>query len=423
MDGMQDYAKPKYSYVYLIALAINNNMEKQMSLKDIYEYIMENYPFYRHPESGRWKASIRLTLSTNVRKKVNCKKSVWALHPDSIGMFEGGMTIRRKKQFRVTSWHDDYIGHIEKDGQRSKKSTSVLTSDDIPDSIPLAQYLTESSQCQHEGDTFKRQASHEPSYQFNCNNMTLKNVSKSIPLSTFDFQFPESQATNNPNMFQFQQNTPSMSTVPQDVVNFDPIWPPQVQLDNMPRAYEVAKGRKAHVQEEIESPQCQFQFNSMPGIHKLDGPAFPISTLPTPKGQSHYICQDLYSVPSGHHLTETPQGQFQCNTTPGPHHAFSFSQQFLSTSHDIPDSILFAQYLTESPQPQCQVMPGIYGLYNSTSQATNNPNTFQFQQKMPSMSTVPRDVVNFDPIWPPQDKDNNVPESRYEEDTSSENYF
>ena len=62
---MQVYAKPKYSYVYLIALAINNNMEKQMSLKDIYEYIMENYPFYHHPESGGWKASIRHTLSAN----------------------------------------------------------------------------------------------------------------------------------------------------------------------------------------------------------------------------------------------------------------------------------------------------------------------------------------------------------------------
>ena len=160
----------------------------------------------------------------------------------------------------------------------------MLTSHDIPDSIPLAQYLTESSQCQHEGDTFKRQASHEGSYQFNCNNMTLKNISKSIPLSTFNFQFPESQATKNPNMFQLQQNTPSMSTVPQDVVNFDPIWPPQVQLDNMPRAYEVAKGRKAHIQEEIESPQCQFQFNSMPGIHELDGPAFPVSTFSHTKG-------------------------------------------------------------------------------------------------------------------------------------------
>ena len=33
--------------------------------------------------------------------------------------------------------------------------------------------------------------------------MTGENISKSIPFSTFDFQFPESQATNNPNMFQF----------------------------------------------------------------------------------------------------------------------------------------------------------------------------------------------------------------------------
>ena len=65
----------------------------------------------------------------------------------------------------------------------------------------------------------------------------------------------------------------------------------------------------------------------------------------------------------------------------------------------------------------------MYRLYNSTSQVTNNPNTFQFQQKMPSMSAIPQDVVKFDPIWPPQDKHNNILESRYEEDTSSENYF
>ena len=109
-----------------------------------------------------------------------------------------------------------------------------------------------------------------------------------------------------------------MSTVPQDVVNFDPMWPPQVQvnnvpespvitsqnkmthnsfdimdkipkvnkiqLDNMPRAYEVAKGSKAWVQGDIESQQCQFQFNSMPGIHELDDPDFSVSTLPTPRG-------------------------------------------------------------------------------------------------------------------------------------------
>ena len=443
MDSVQVYARPKYSFVYLIALAINNNMEKEMSLKEIYEYIMENYPFYRHPESGRWKASIRHTLSTNdcfVRKNVNCKRSVWALHPDSIGMFEGGTTIRRKKQFRAKCWHDNYMGNIEKDRQMSKQSTSVPTSHDIPQSIPFGQYLkqTESSQCQwqvtpgayglydfskshtqeHEGEDFKMQSFHDQSYQLNCNNTTVENISKSIPLSTFEFQFPESQATNNPNMFQFQQKTPSMSTVAQDVVNFDPIWPPQIQLnnvlespvvtsqnrktdncfhsmdkisevnkiqlDNMSRVCEVAEGSKAYDQGEIESLQWQLQFNSMPETNELDQPQFSISTLPTSKGQSDYTCHDSFSIPS---------------------------------------SILFPHYLTESPQPQCQVMPGMHGLNDSTLQATNNPNPFQFQQKMPSRSTIPWDVVNFHPIWSPQVQCNNVPESRYEEDTYSENYL
>ena len=58
----------------------------------------------------------------------------------------------------------------------------------------------------------------------------------------------------------------------------------KIQLDNMPKAYEVAKGRKAHVQEEIESLQCQFQFNSMPGIHELDGSHFPFRLYPHQRG-------------------------------------------------------------------------------------------------------------------------------------------
>ena len=226
----------------------------------------------------------------------------------------------------------------------------------------------------------------------------------------------------------------------------------------MPRAYEVADGSKAEVEGATRTPQGQFQFNNLLGTHGLDNTAFSMSVLPTPKGQSHYTCQVSYSIPSNHHPTETPQGQFQCNTTIGPHEldnrACSYSQ-LLSTSHDIPDSIPFPQYLTESSQCQQQVMPGAYGLYDfsknhaqqhegetfkmqashdpsyqfncnnmtvenisksipfstfdfqfSESQATNNPNMFQFQQKRPSMSTVPQD-----PIWPPQVQHNNVPES------------
>ena len=93
----------------------------------------------------------------------------------------------------------------------------------------------------------------------------------------------------------------------------------KIQLDNVPRAYEVADGSKVEVEGETRTPQGHFQFNNLLGTHGLDNTAFSISTLPTPKGLSHYTCQDSYSIPSSHHPTETPQGQYQCNTTLGPH--------------------------------------------------------------------------------------------------------
>ena len=57
-----------------------------------------------------------------------------------------------------------------------------------------------------------------------------------------------------------------------------------IQLDNVPRAYEVANGRKVEVEGESRTPQGHFQFNNLLGTHGLDNTAFSISTLPTPKG-------------------------------------------------------------------------------------------------------------------------------------------
>ena len=80
----------------------------------------------------------------------------------------------------------------------------------------------------------------------------------------------------------------------------------KIQLEHVPRAYEVANGSKAEVEGETRTPQGQFQFNNLQGTHGLDNTAFSMSVLPTPKGQSHYTCQDSYSITSSHHPTETP---------------------------------------------------------------------------------------------------------------------
>ena len=98
--------KPPYSYVNLITFAINSTPKKRMTLNDIYQYIMETFPFYRQNQQ-RWQNSIRHSLSFN-----DCfvkvprsperpgKGSYWTLHNMAGNMFENGCYLRRQKRFK-----------------------------------------------------------------------------------------------------------------------------------------------------------------------------------------------------------------------------------------------------------------------------------------------------------------------------------
>lgn len=97
--------KPQHSYIGLIAMAILGSPEGKLVLSDIYQHILDNYPYFRTRAPG-WKNSIRHNLSLNdcfikAGRSANGKGHYWAIHPANVEDFRKGDFRRRKAQRKV----------------------------------------------------------------------------------------------------------------------------------------------------------------------------------------------------------------------------------------------------------------------------------------------------------------------------------
>ncbi|XP_028825981.1 forkhead box protein I1 [Denticeps clupeoides] len=96
--------RPPYSYSALIAMAIQSAQDKKLTLSQIYQYVAENFPFYKKSKAG-WQNSIRHNLSLNdCFKKVARdeddpgKGNYWTLDPNCEKMFDNGNFRRKRKR-------------------------------------------------------------------------------------------------------------------------------------------------------------------------------------------------------------------------------------------------------------------------------------------------------------------------------------
>ena len=123
-------------------MAILSSPEKKLVLADIYQYVLDNFPYFRHRGQG-WRNSIRHNLSLNdfflkAGRAANGKGHYWAIHPACVDDFQKGDFRRRRAQRKVRK----HMGmHVDDEDEDDSPPASPPLFEHTP--LPLDQFMTD----------------------------------------------------------------------------------------------------------------------------------------------------------------------------------------------------------------------------------------------------------------------------------------
>ncbi|TKR95720.1 hypothetical protein L596_009850 [Steinernema carpocapsae] len=115
--------KPQHSYIGLIAMAILSTPDQKMVLSEIYQWIVDQYPYFQRRGPG-WRNSIRHNLSLNdcfvkAGRCANGKGHYWAIHPANLNDFKKGDFRRRRAQKKVRRHMGLTVEDVDSDNEAS----------------------------------------------------------------------------------------------------------------------------------------------------------------------------------------------------------------------------------------------------------------------------------------------------------------
>ncbi|VDI02347.1 Hypothetical predicted protein [Mytilus galloprovincialis] len=103
LEDSSQNSKPRYSYISMITKAVLSKKSRKIVLQDIYQYIMNTFPFYKNKEKA-WRNSVRHNLSINecfikIGRSGNGKGNFWSIHPSYIDDFiKGDFRLRQARR-------------------------------------------------------------------------------------------------------------------------------------------------------------------------------------------------------------------------------------------------------------------------------------------------------------------------------------